>query len=67
MQKSDDPWVTQELINYLEFLYPDSSPSLDDDDRKIWWKAGQASVVRHLKLILEEQNESAYDLFRAPE
>lgn len=48
------PTVTQELVEYLEVLFPDECPSIKDEDRKIWFKAGQVDVVRTLKNILEE-------------
>lgn len=50
------PLVTKELIEYLERLYQDRSPSLKDDERKIWFRAGQVDVVRSLKNILEEND-----------
>lgn len=50
--------INQELINYLEKQFPDKSPSLADNDRQIWYKAGQASVVLHLKKILNDKNDN---------
>lgn len=50
------PKVTRDLIDYLERLFPDQSPSLKEDERKIWFKAGQVDVVRTLKNILEENS-----------
>jgi hypothetical protein len=43
------PPIDAELITYLETIYPDQVPNLDDTDRKVWFKVGGASVVRHLK------------------
>lgn len=56
------PRVTIELIEYLETLYPDQVPSLKDDDRKIWFRAGQVDVIRSLKNILEENSGNVLGL-----
>lgn len=56
------PRVTIELIEYLETLYPDQAPSLKDDDRKIWFRAGQVDVIRSLKNILEENSGNVLGL-----
>ena len=42
--------IDKSLIDYLEKQFPDKSPDLQDDDKVIWYKAGQSSVVKHLKL-----------------
>jgi hypothetical protein len=52
------PSVSPELIEYLEKLYPDHSPSLKTPDREIWFKAGQVDVVRHLRRLFDYQNET---------
>jgi len=46
------------LIEYLEKQFPDKSPEVNDSERLIWIKVGQASVVRHLKKELEIQDEN---------
>ena len=50
--------ISQELINYLEKQFPDKSPDLNDNERKIWFKAGQSSVVSHLKKILDDKENN---------
>lgn len=55
------PHVTPELIEYLEALYEDRSPDLNDADRKIWFRAGQVDVVKHLRRVFEEQQENILD------
>ncbi len=35
------PLITQELVEYLEFICPDRSPRLQDSDREVWFKAGK--------------------------
>lgn len=52
------PQVTQELVEYLEGICPDSSPSLDTPDRNIWFNAGKVSVVKHLRSLFDEQNQT---------
>ena len=52
------PVVPKELIEYLDKICPDSSPRLVDGEREIWFKAGKVNLVRHLKSIFEEQNET---------
>ena len=50
--------ISQELIDYLDKQFPDKSPDLSDDERKVWFKAGQSSVVSHLKKILNEKENN---------
>ena len=39
------PYTVDELIKVLDKIYPDRSPSLKDNEREVWFKAGQRSVV----------------------
>ena len=50
--------ISQELIDYLEKQFPDKSPDLNDNERKVWFKAGQSSVVSHLKKILNDKENN---------
>lgn len=50
--------ISKELIDYLEKQFPDKSPDLNDNERKIWFKAGQSSVVSHLKKILDDKENN---------
>lgn len=50
------------LIAYLENQFPSRPPSLKDNDREVWFKAGQRSVVEHL-LWLRDNDEDQYDVF----
>jgi hypothetical protein len=54
------PILEVELINYLDELYPDKAPDLSMDERLIWYRAGQVSVVRHLKDQYNLQEETKY-------
>jgi hypothetical protein len=50
--------ITQELLDYLEQKFPDKSPELNDNERTIWFKSGQSSVVKYLKQLKDEQNNN---------
>ena len=50
--------ISQELIDYLEKQFPDKSNDLNDNERKVWFKAGQSSVVSHLKKILNDKENN---------
>ena len=52
------PKVTQELLEYLEGICPDTSPRITDGDRDIWFNAGKAGLVKHLRGIFEDQNKN---------
>lgn len=52
------PVVTKDLLEYLEKICPDHSPRMTDNDREIWFKAGKADLVRHLRSVFDEQNET---------
>lgn len=53
--KVKPPVITQELINYLSSIYPDTVPKVSDSDRDIWVNVGAVSVVRHLESIKKRQ------------
>lgn len=50
--------ISQELIDYLKNKFPDKSPDLSDNERKVWFKAGQSSVVSHLEKILNDKENN---------
>ena len=55
------PPITQDLIDYLTRKFPDFALSLGDielPDRQIWFRAGQIAVVRHLRQVMEDQQEN---------
>ena len=52
------PEITKELVEYLEGICPDTSPSLKSGEREIWWNAGKVDLVRHLRSIHAEQNKT---------
>lgn len=44
-------------IAYLRTQFPDTCPALSLADREIWFRAGQASVWKHLLSVLEDLEE----------
>jgi hypothetical protein len=52
------PEITKELVEYLEGICPDVSPSLKSGEREIWWNVGKVDLVRHLRSIHDEQNQT---------
>ena len=40
--------IKEELIKYLNNLFPDKCPDLKDSEKEIYYKSGQRSVVNHL-------------------
>ena len=51
------PALSKDLIDKLDKLYPDKCPQLTDDDRMVWFKTGQRSVINYLRQIYDEQIE----------
>lgn len=51
------PPIDQRLISHLEALYPDRAPNPGMVMEEVWFKAGQAAVVRHLSDLFERQQE----------
>ena len=49
------PVLSKDLIDKLDKLYPDKCPLLTDDDRMVWFKVGQRSVINYLQQIYDEQ------------
>lgn len=52
------PFITDELLDYLQRIYPDKAPDPEKSDREIWMIVGAVGVVRHLRRIHEEQREN---------
>lgn len=42
------PIIKEELIKYLNSLFPDKCADLKDEDKEVYYKSGQRSVVTHL-------------------
>jgi len=51
------PTISNELIEYLDSIFPEKSADLKDTEKEVYFKGGQRSVVNHLinqKKIQEE-------------
>lgn len=56
------PLYSKDLIEQLDEAFPDKCPDKErDTDRDVWYKAGQRSVVNHLKARLKESEENIID------
>ena len=51
------PALSQDLINKLDKLFPDKCPLLTDEERVVWYKAGQRSVINYLQQTYDDQLE----------
>ena len=49
------PALSKDLIDKLDKLYPDKCPLLTDDDRLVWFKVGQRSVINYLQQTYDDQ------------
>ena len=51
------PTISNDLIKYLDAIFPNKCADLQDTEKKVFYKSGQSSVVKHLikeKKIQEE-------------
>lgn len=55
---SQIPDIDSNLISYLDRLYPDVSPELSMSEREIFFRRGAVDVIRTLKRIHQDQNET---------
>ena len=56
-RKVPKPIIKEDLINYLDIIFPEKSADLKDTEKEVFFKGGQRSVVNHLikqKQIQEE-------------
>ena len=56
-RKVPKPIIKDDLINYLDAIFPEKSADLKDTEKEVFFKGGQRSVVNHLiqqKKIQEE-------------
>ena len=56
-RKVPKPIIKDDLINYLDNIFPEKSADLKDTEKDVFFKGGQRSVVNHLikqKQIQEE-------------
>jgi hypothetical protein len=55
---SPPPIVDPKVVDWLERAFPNCVPSLNLSDREVWFKAGQVSVVSHLRELVKRQSEN---------
>ena len=53
------PYLSEELIKYLEKLYPDTAPEPTQTEREIWMNRGAVGVTRHLRMIYNELTQDS--------
>jgi len=56
------PNLSEALVTALAVQFPDQAADLSWPEREVWFKSGQASVVRWLAARLVEQNENGLEL-----
>jgi hypothetical protein len=56
------PSLSEALVAALAVQFPDQAADLSWPEKEVWFKAGQASVVRWLAARLQEQNENGLEL-----
>lgn len=56
------PPIPERLVNVLAQQFPDRAPDLQWTEKEVWFRSGQASVVRFLIARLQEQYEKGVDL-----
>ena len=42
------PIISDDLIKYLDSIFPDRCADLQDTEKQVFYKSGQRSVVNHL-------------------
>lgn len=47
------PFISDEILAYLSRVFPDKCPEKGTKMEDVWYAAGQASVVRHLRQARE--------------
>lgn len=57
LQPTDEtfPQIRKALIEKLELIFKDCCPELNTAEREIWFKVGQVSVVKYLRVEHERQ------------
>ena len=56
------PNLSEALVTALAVQFPDQAADQSWPEKEVWFKAGQASVVRWLAARLQEQNENGLEL-----
>lgn len=56
------PPISERLVSALAQKFPDRAPDLQWTEKEVWFRSGQASVVRFLVTAMQEQFEKGIDL-----
>ncbi len=56
------PPISERLVSALAQKFPDRAPDLQWTEKEVWFRSGQASVVRFLVAAMQEQFEKGVDL-----
>lgn len=56
------PPISAQLLSALAQQFPDRSPDLQWSEKEVWFRSGQASVVRFLATVHQDQLEKGIDL-----
>lgn len=51
------PQLSTDLIDYLDEVFPERCPDLEQDEREIWFYAGARSVVKMLLAWRKSEQE----------
>ena len=57
-KKIETPLLNEELIDYLDNLFPEKCADLTQNDKEIFYQSGQRSVVKHLIEEYKSQQEN---------
>ena len=57
-KKRKIPIISNDLIKYLDEIFPNKCADLQDTDKQVFYKSGQRSVVNHLikERKIQEEN-----------
>jgi hypothetical protein len=58
MESPREPPISPALIEYLEKIFPDRLPGPETPERMVWSLIGEQQVVRHLRVLMNEQNDN---------
>lgn len=56
------PTITPELVEYLEFIFPDVAGSYTDSTEDLWRRVGRAEVTRAVRDLYNLQQTEEPDL-----
>lgn len=62
MADQGPPYISDELLAYLTRMFPDRCPQPGTPTDKVWFQAGQASVVTHLRIARERSVDHQLEL-----